>query len=79
MPTPNERDWRWAHEILDDCVKGIDIRLNLDAAKIKVAAYREEIQLECAERAIKFYDLGFSPGQADDLRAAILGDRKEGK
>ena len=43
-----------------------------------IDAYVREALERAAERAIKFYDLGFAPGQDDELRAAILGGRSEG-
>jgi len=37
-----------------------------------LAEHRMSLAAECADRAVAFYDLGFSPGQEADLRAAIM-------
>jgi|WetSurMetagenome_2_1015567.scaffolds.fasta_scaffold454162_2 hypothetical protein len=42
------------------------------AAIILIDDFGRKEREACAERAIAFYDLGFSPGQADELRATIL-------
>ena len=56
----------------EECVEAADKITALIDAHV-----REELE-RAAERAIKFYDLGFAPGQDDELRAAILGGRSEG-
>jgi hypothetical protein len=71
MPTPNERD-KEVYKLL----------LSVSGRCTDLAAYREEIQRECAQRAIEWArDRGFSDFDDDHIaagiRAAILDDGKE--